>query len=284
MISFKTESFYFFDARSQRINRPQEDFSLIQSNIFAVFDGVTRLFQEPYPNPSPAFEASQIAAKTIASVIQEGVLSNQNNLDLLRAAFRQANLKIKQYNNSLGVTPSTVNHLERQYAATVGSFGFIAGRTLYFGQINDSGAMIFDSFGNREIDLSANQTFFVKYLTHLETKGDFRAGSKEEHVFVRSKIVNNTQASFDGRPIRFGVMTGQKEAENFLRVGSLDIEKGQIAIFYTDGFLPFVFDEEFIKMLFVARDQSEITRYVNHKEALGEKFQKEKTMIVVHFP
>jgi len=260
---------------------PDEDFLLVRNNIFAVFDGVTLLFQDPYPDPSPAYDVSQIAAETIAEGISQDV--SQRTVSLLSKVFKEANSCVKEYNNRLGITRKTVDHLSRQYASTVGAFGFFANGILYFAQINDSGVMVFDPLGNREVDFVINSKPLINYLTDLEKAGKFQPGSKEEHIFIRSQVVNNCNLFYQNQKIDFGVMNGQDEAVDFLHFGCCNIVSGQIALFYTDGFLPFVYDKEFIKVLLVAGDKSKITEYISQKETLGEKFQKEKTMIVVHF-
>lgn len=276
------QTFHFSSSFPNKPVRPDEDFLLVKENTLAVFDGVTLLFQDPYPNPSPAYDVSQIAAETIAEVIAQDV--SQGTASLLSKVFKEANSRVKEYNNRLGITSKTVDHLSRQYASTVGAFGFFANGILHFAQINDSGVMVLDPLGSREVDFVINSKPLINYLTDLEKAGKFQPGSKEEHIFVRSQVVNNRNLFYQGQKIDFGVMNGQDEAVNFLHFGCCNVVSGQIALFYTDGFLPFVYDKEFIKVLFVTRDKSKISEYISQKETLGEKFQKEKTMIVIQFP
>lgn len=275
------QTFHFSNTFPNKPARPDEDFLLVKENTFAVFDGVTLLFQDPYPDPSPAYDVSQIAAETIAEVISQDV--SQGTISLLNKVFKEANSRVKEYNNRLGITRKTVNHLNRQYASTVGAFGFFANGILYFAQINDSGVMVFDPLGNREVDFVINSKPFINYLTGLEKAGKFQPGSKEEHIFVRSQVVNNRNLFYQGQKIDFGVMNGQDEAVDFLHFGCCNLASGQIALFYTDGFLPFVYDRDFIQRLYKTDKKSDLEDYLKAKEKEAEKFQKEKSLIIVRF-
>lgn len=275
--------FYYPDSRTEKRQKPSEDYILMKDNTFAVFDGVSLLFQEPYPNPSPAAEASEVAAKAVVEVIEKALKKGEAGSNLIRAAFSEANLRVRQLNRGLGVTSQTVNHLDKQYASTVGAFGFFQKDSLYFGQVNDSGVMVFDPLGNREVDFVLNQTPYINFLSKLEAKDKFKPGSKEEHVFVRSQVVNNPDLEFEGIKINFGVINGSKEASKFLRLGMCNVMQGQVALFYTDGFIPFVYDQSFVDLLFKAEDFEEVERFIKNKEKEEGKFQKEKSMIILKF-
>lgn len=227
------------DLRPNHTDHPREDIVLVNENCFCVCDGVALAHQDPYPNPSPAHEAAQKAAQTIATVLGQNKLSEKNPSELLLDAFREANNTIRLYNESKNLNPDTVNFIDRQYAATVCAFGLYQNDILHFGQINDCGVMIFDQYGNREIDFIQNQQAFIKLLTKKEKHGDFEPGSVEEHIFVRREIVNKRNYVFENEPILFGVMTGDPKAEAFFKIGSSSIVHGQLALFYSDGFLPF---------------------------------------------
>lgn len=261
-------------------NHPNEDYTIATDNEFAVFDGVPFLHQNPYPNPSPAAKAAEIGAK---SVIEKIKTNSESPMKLLREAFLYANQEIRKFNESIGKTPDTVDFLNIQYAATVGAFGFIKNDILYFGQINDCGVMIFDAVGNKEVDFILSSKPYVDYLGLLEKSNKFVAGSKEEHQFVRGKIVNNKNIEVNGVGINFGVMTGEEKASNFFHYGASNISKGQICLFYSDGFIPFVNDSEFVKLLFKAKDMQEIDESVKLKVSSDTKYQKEKSLIIIRF-
>lgn len=262
---------------------PDEDFTLIDENIFAVFDGITLAFQNPYPNPSPAAKAAEMAAKSVAEKlnVKEDSLEPIN---LLLQAFDFANQKIKEYNTTLGITTETLDYTTKQYAAVVGAFGFLKDNILYFGQINDCGVIVFDQMGNREIDFILDQTPIINHLNRLAVKGKFKRKSKEDHIYVRSKVVNNPNLEENGKKVHFGVMTGEDIAKKFFHFGSSQVSEGQIALFYSDGFVPFLSDPEFTKLLLLKLSEVEIKRFVESKIAKGDpKYKKEKSLIVLNF-
>lgn len=189
--------FQYPDKRKSHKNIPPEDTIVRDTSTFAVFDGVTLAFNEPYPNPSPAKEAATIGATTIVKYINEN-RKNPDKLEVLKSAFEISNSKIRYYNEERKVTSQTVDFLNQQYAATVGAFGFIENDIFYFAQLNDCGVMILDPLGNIEVDLISNQQPLQKYLKQRVEEGKYLAGSKEEHVFIRSEVVNNADLEVEG--------------------------------------------------------------------------------------
>ncbi len=258
---------------------------LLEQDVFCVCDGITLLFQDPYPNPSLAYEASNIAARTIGQTLLEAIQHHPDGIPSLRQAFTQANQAVHVYNNSLGLTNQTVDFITKQYAATVCAFGYYHGNTLYFGQLNDCGVMVFDPYGNREVDFTQNQQPLRNLLDHKTNTGAFEPGSKEEHLFVRKHIVNKRDLTFEEEPILFGVMTGEPEAEHFFHYGASQVFPGQVAFFYTDGFLPYVYGDDFITTIRSDDDEFSATQaFIKQKEDTGdEAYLKEKSIIILVF-
>ncbi|MCG2685900.1 hypothetical protein L6258_00850, partial [Candidatus Parcubacteria bacterium] len=185
MIKYEHFTIYRSDSRKGRENHPSEDYSLCKRGVFAVFDGVTLLHQRPYPRPSPAAEAAKLGATTVVRTILDGK-SACGGQTLIRRSFVKANEEIRKLNEKLGIASRTVDYISKQYAATVGCFGFVGDDKFYFGQINDCGIASFDPQGKRESDVVLNQTPLLKHLAKMEGEGRFEAGSKEEHIYVRS--------------------------------------------------------------------------------------------------
>ncbi|MCG2686053.1 hypothetical protein L6258_01630, partial [Candidatus Parcubacteria bacterium] len=200
---------------------------------------------------------------------------------LIGKSFVKANEEIRKLNEKLGIDSRTVDYINKQYAATVGCFGFVGDGKFYFGQINDCGIASFDPQGKREIDAVLNQTPLLKHLEKMEGEGRFEAGSKEEHIYVRSRIVNDSQATHDGEHIDFGVMTGEARAKNFLHMGAINLYREQTIVLYSDGFIPFVRDPEFVELLTREPEKKIVLNFTKASEAVGEEFRKEKSLIVI---
>jgi hypothetical protein len=275
----ETISLHYSDTSSDRIERPDENVSIVKGDVFAVCDGVTVMHQDPYPNPSPAAEVAELAGKSISTFLMEN--SGVEGVGLLQEAFSLANDDVKEFNIEKGVSISTVDHLDKQYAGLTCSFGYVRDGTLYFAQINDCGVMVFDQMGNREVDFILNQTPFMQFMEDKEKEG-LDPDSSEHHVFVRSEVVNQRDLEFGGKLVHFGVLNGEKSAEHFLHYGSSRILPGQIVLFYTNGFIPFVYDEQFVQVLFEF-DENKLRNYIEQRVQDGDKYRKEKDLIAVRF-
>ena len=274
--------FHTSDTRENGYKRliPDEDYIFIYKEIFSVFDGVSVLFQEPYPNPSPSKRVAEIAAQVVTNEI---IKAKTKGLATLHTAFEKANNEIKKYNESMGVTKENVNHLDKQLASCVGAFGFVHNDMFYFAQINDSGVMVFDPLGNREVDFILNQAPFIRYVNNLGENHKLETNSKEEHLYIKKNIVNNSSISYQGAKLNFGVANGDNEASRFLRMGATSISPGQIAFLYTDGFIPFVYDNNFTKLLMSWPEDIIIEEFILERQQEGDKFRKEKSLVAIRF-
>jgi hypothetical protein len=67
----------------------------------------------------------------------------------------------------------------------------------------------------------------------------------ERRKFIRSQFRNKPKQIFDGKLVSYGALTGEKEAECFMRFGETALEDGDLVVFYTDGFENLVKEKEF---------------------------------------
>jgi serine/threonine protein phosphatase PrpC len=282
-MNLNIQEIQFSNSREEykRYNLPDEDFIYVKDNAFAAFDGVTILFQNPYPNPSPARKAAEIGAQTVV----ENLLVNQDKVnpeELLKDSFIKANEKIKNYNESLGVTPKTVNHTSKQYAATVGSFGFIKDNILYAGLLGDCGVLVLNEKGDKEIGLDYDDRLLTEYMENfLSPSPEINFDPMKHHIYIRQNVVNNPDLEYKGKKINFAVMTGQKEAEQFLKIKSTEIKPGYTILFYSDGFTPFIEEKEFLEFLIKNKNQRETENYILEKSKTDKKYQKEKSLLLI---
>jgi len=276
------DKLHYSDTREEakKQNLPDEDSILENDGVFCVYDGVKIMHTDPYPNPSPAKQAADLAAKeTIDFLVQNK--STVEPTALIAKTVVHVNEKIKELNEKNGITPQTADHHKKQYAAVTGAFGFTKGNMLHFAQLNDSGVMVFDWQGNREVDFLLNQTPFIKKMEKLRTERKLVENSLEEHIFIRKELVNNAESSFEGKKLNFGVMNGEKTGEQFWHYGSTNLFSGQVALLYSDGFIPFVYNDGFTKLFFENAYLAKAKLYIEEKQKESEKYQKEKSLIVV---
>ncbi|MDD5040142.1 MAG: hypothetical protein PHY34_03245 [Patescibacteria group bacterium] len=257
---------------------PPEDFAYKDGNAFAVCDGVTLLHYNPYPKPSPAAKAARIAATTLVA----SLLTRQfQGVRSIRQAFVKANSAIRAYNRRIGLMPRTVDFLTKQYAATVCAFGRIYQGKLYWGQLNDCGVMIIDTKGNIVKNKLLDRGPVDAYMKFLCRTYGFSSLSPEEHQYFRREVVNNTRLSFQGKRIRWGVMTGETRAVTFLQAGSVRLKPGWNVVFYTDGMIPLLGLRSFRQLIALHDSQRELVAFMKKKEKDGRLFQSERTMVIV---
>lgn len=194
-------------------------------------------------------------------------------------AFHLASNSINRWNNTNGLNSKTVDHIGKQYASTVGVIAAIKDDQLSFAQINDCGVMTYDAQQNRELDIVSNNQLIKPLLQALQVQHNFDSGSKEEHIFFRSQIVNNLDVEFQGQKVNFGVLNGQTEALNLIRYGSINLIPNQVIILYSYGMGPYLYDQEFVNSLF--KSQSDVEEYIRSRESEDQKYQKEKSLIVI---
>ena len=79
----------------------------------------------------------------------------------------------------------------------------------------------------------------------------------------------------------YGALTGEKEAEQFIRTGTLPLEKEDIIIFYSDGFASILKDNDFINEI-LHFNKEKIENYINKKSLENyDLYGKEKTMVLI---
>lgn len=256
---------------------PSEDYADVQGCAVPVCDGVTLIHQHPYPNPSPAAKVAKLAAKTLIDMLKQ----SDGNVRVLRTAFIKANRAISEYNWQIGNTPRTVDFLNRQYAATVAAFGMIADSTLFWGQINDCGIMVVNSRGHIIMNQILDQRSYRSFIAEHRRKGLSIKDTPEEHQFVRKNIVNNQEISYRGKPINWGVMTGESKAKYFLRTGRFRLKPQQTVLFYTDGMIPLLALASFRREVASVMDIKQIRQLIQSLSNRGPQFQDEKTVVVI---
>jgi serine phosphatase RsbU (regulator of sigma subunit) len=90
--------------------------------------------------------------------------------------------------------------------------------------------------------------------------------------------------------LTYGVFTGEKEVENYYRLGEIKIQKGDLVFLYSDGFLYFIKKTEFrnfFRKLRKGKLKKEVKEFVkkeiakNLNEKTSEIFENDKTLISI---
>lgn len=248
------ESHLQFAVHFSRQGRPDEDAIAAENGCIAVFDGVTLLHQDPYPVPSPAAKAAEHGA----SAAVEYALAHVREPDFLIGCFVAANQAIRDINIDLGITEETVDFLNVQYAASVGAVACFDDSVLHYAHINDCGVMLCRPDGSLIDELIVDKSGIADYLGAVRAGGYLNAGSPEEHVFVRRKLVNNPRVPFSEY-----VLTGEEVAINGVRTRKIAVQEPLKILVYSDGFIPLLDSADFREKILRVIDEGEASMYAS---------------------
>lgn len=239
-----------------------------KGGVFAVTDGVTRDKNDSgeYPYPSPARQAAQIAAETIGNYL---VNLEQISERKIHDAFVHANEAVKSLNEQLGLW-NNHDYLERDLAGTVGVCAVVQKREVIYGYIGDCGIAHLSSQGEL---LWHSDDDVITASSHFPKTNDI--GRTERTVRVRRDFRNKPSAQHP----TYGVLTGEEEAMHYVKTGRVQLEPGAVLVVYSDGAMPFIFeDDDFSRLLFNG-NETQIYEYVAHRSS-AEKYSDEKTLIL----
>ncbi len=263
---------FFFHHKPGTFRYPQEDAlrADVKNGVFAVADGVHMYSgleykgkrpapsPEGYPNPSPAGILARQFCLAFCRYAKKGEIRN---------AFIRANATLATLNRKRSNFPLKKANL---LVAATAAFGRIKRNVLEWGLICDSGVAVIGKRGELKL-FELDHTWFSDL--------DFSPFDLFAKVFFIRTVFRNA-LSDKGKRLGYGVLTGEKCAEAYVRFGKRKLQRGDVVVFLTDGFEKFIPDKGFRKAL-ASFDQGKIGRVIKALERRGEGFQKEKTLIVV---
>jgi len=272
---------------------PAEDTFLIDDKIFCVADGVMRDPISPkdftgksieeilkkYPNPSGAKLAADVFCKNFIKSLRTEKIKNTKNV---KKAFIQGNKAIAQLNKNY---IKKVDYLANDYFGCVISGGVIKNKKLYWGAICDCGIRVYDKSGKIKFKTPNWMKTFETYENKYIRKKNFDWSLPQYRKLIRSEYRNNIKKIFNNKLISFGVLTGEKEAEYFMEFGKVDLTKGDLIVFYTDGFENTVKHSKFFDVIYNPSEGITKKRFLPFTQDLAQKntakFGKERTLIAV---
>ena len=269
----------FDNIKTIGFNFPIEDAYFCKGNFAVVADGITRDFTgykntrgvsplelaTHYPNPSGA----EYASKEICKSFENDYNKIINNELSLKGAFINANKKVKELNDKY---IKECDYLENDYYGAVASAAYIHNNVLYYSYVCDCGIAVFNNKG--ELKFKTNDDM-ASVDSHFDTS-PYEWYDPEARVIVRRDYRNKPNNKYS-----YGALTGEKEFENFIREGSINLEKDDLVIVYSDGFSSYLVEKDFYKN-FTILNKEEFEDYINKMSKTDyEKYGREKTVIII---
>lgn len=266
--------------RLKKYCHPREDWIEISKKypIFAIADGVSL---EPdsrgnYPHHSGAQDAARIFCK---SVIKESEkLYRKFDESSLEHVFRVANQAVGKYNKKHKRTKKTINYWDVDLFATTSAIAVIRDETMYWASLCDAGICHYDKNGVCTLLTYSCWPNMIKNLP----KNFEKIEEKERKKIIR-QIYRNGRGK-QGNLIGYGVVTGERIAEQYLNKGSILVGSGDLIFLFTDGFEEYLRLPEFIKLFKswpkkLKSNLEKITRKMSKKDP--DKFGQERSLITI---
>jgi serine/threonine protein phosphatase PrpC len=68
-------------------------------------------------------------------------------------------------------------------------------------------------------------------------------------VWTRRELRNRPDTREGGKPVTYGVLTGEPDATSYIETASVELQPGDVIATHTDGFRPYFDDPEFLALL-----------------------------------
>lgn len=271
---------------------PPEDSMIVEGKIFCVADGITRdqisskdranlsieTSLKEYSNPSGA----RLAADIFCESFVKSMKNKTPTLKTIRKAFVLGNKKIAGLNKE---KIKKVDYLINDFFGCVASGGVIYKNKLFWGGICDCGIIVYDKHGKVKFQTPNWMKPFENHENKHLRKKDLDWSRSKYRKIIRSEYRNNAKKIANDECVSYGALTGEKEAEKFMNFGEAKLSKGDLIIFYSDGFEYTVQHKRFFKTIYQKTkslaDQSFIPYALSLAKQNSHKFGKERTLIAV---
>jgi hypothetical protein len=241
-------------------------------NIFVVADSPLRCLirdTKSYPFDDHGFEAADTFCK---SFVENGKLLLDSGIfteDSFRELLVKSNSDLKRLNEELGKKYNDKENYD--ITETVGMGALIKDDTLYYGGLEDCYVNVLRGEDLKDVATIDYQIMKADhYLNGISAKGELekyipegiQGKLRKEHEWEPcwcNYLRNNFDlVDEDGQHAGWGCFTGEESAEPFFQVHSLKLEKGDRILVFSDGMIPVLDNQDFLKW-FVANNESTFT-------------------------
>lgn len=224
--------------------KPNEDFFIVSKKypVFSVADGVTQSHfrNGAYAYPNEARETAKIFCRETVKLIEKIVAEKTVERNDFCSVFNRANQKIMDLNVEYGIDKK-LNYVEYDWFDTVGITGVIIKNKLYYCYVGDCGLAIFDKNNKKKFQTKDMVRPAVNKFNKIYGNKNL---SKNQRTLIIHRDFRNRE---DGTG--YGSFSGEAGVEKYYKYGIKDLFKGDLVIFYTDGFVKHLKNEKFIKTI-----------------------------------
>ena len=259
---------------------PREDFHKISKKcpVFVVSDGVTLELNKKgnYPKISGAGKIAKIFCETIIKEAEKKYCDF--TVPDLKKIFSEANSKVAEYNKLNGRTEGKINYMDFDFFSATGSYVVIKNKIVYWASMCDSSVFHFKKDGETAFKSPECWNILRKNLP-----ADWLKIPKDERKIIIRKTYRNS-VDKNGKLIGYGVITGEKESERYLKIGKFAVEDGDVVIVLTDGFENYIKMESFVKLfLYWPKDIKSKFKKITKQKSIEDpnNFGRERTIIAI---
>lgn len=238
-----------------------EDAYQVEENSFCVADGVTRdniygqavpypktkeetiKWVKSYPNPSGAYEAARVTAKTFVEQIQNKA-EEQINKEVIRKAVEKANEAVAKLNKD-----RIIDYIKEDYYCCEAVGGRIVNNQLYAFSIGDCHITLLDENYQIVFTTINNHKRFEEFLDNYTQEHGFDWNDVNCRIMVRKDYRNKPHKIENGKEVSFGAISGEEEALYFVDTYQVDLTNVKYICAYSDGYEPFFETKQNIQKL-----------------------------------
>lgn len=228
-------------------------------SAFVIADGVTRVrIGKRYTYPNGAKQAAELFCKTVGLSLEKS--KDKDAETVLETAFYEANKTIHKLNITEGIAEK-LDWYVNEYFSCVGVVGFIRDTTLYYGYVGDCGLAVWDAQNRLRMQTKDQVKESSHYQLMDEIQKKQKLSKKQRHIYIRKNFQNHSSGKY------YGTFNGEEGVESYYIFGKYTLSPGDLVVFYSDGFVDYIQDKEFLRIL-RSQDNNLLNLYVQEKAAL----------------
>lgn len=231
---------------------------------FVVADSPLRCLirdSKEYPFDDHGYEVAKTFCDSYIKNAKKFLEKSIINKSEFRKVLSKSNKEIKKLNKKLGKAYKDKENYD--IGETVGIGAIIVGNNLFYGGLEDCYVNVYRGNSTKNLAQWDYQIIKAKkcldkisadgelneYLTK-SLKSKLKLENIWEPCWCNHLRNNKTALDKNGDCVGWGCFTGEKDAEFFIQVHQLDLQRGDHVLLFSDGMIPVIDNANFIKWFF----------------------------------